>query len=1681
MKKFCLFIIAFIFIFSLNVKAQSNSSDTYHMPDYDTLRVFLVFAELTGDPQYDDYHNNWLPGQLPYNPNDYFDTEFNGAENINSYNTKYYYQASFGDFVVLGDYYPELVQIDISQGYGKRLNEVIDYLHNLPGSDIITAHGKSVNSNYFDEWETPTGRGTPEVGITNERIDVLMILWRVNSNVNTTTGGSIFTGPYTRQLKNKIGFDEVIVFRNKYSSINKGFQHEYAHSLLGNNLFHTAGNVMGNWHFITGMGGYSSLCYSASIDKCYSAYERRRLDWIPDGATNIIRAVNPQNGNEVNADLIYGDALPVTNGEFLIRDFVSTGDAIRIKLPYLQTENPDALDQWLWIENRQKKEENIDVNGVSPKGIYAYIQVGKETLTGSSSDVYYSNGKANYAYFLHPYGNYDFHISNLKSPKNGADSMALFGQDIEAFINNSKSGTISFNTADDINPFTGYNFYEEGAFNLVDPNGSDYDEIYRNEILLPNEVIVNGSPLPPEDLDYQGYTVFGTAYDAFTIDGNKKISIGSNPASNPVMTYQTGYGHTTPPYDNPQTHDNRKIYLNGLSVELLEQYGNGDIKVKIKYNDFDVANDTRWCSDIVLNEKVNLLSDNTILIDQGLMATRPVNPIVFSGEKIFASPTVFTCNDGSEFIQNENSTVIVDNGSTLHLKGGSKYIIKEGAELIIKPGEHLKIDACAEIVIEGTGKLITQEGVKLEIEDGAILAFENALQNIQIHASVNIPAGYIDPRVILPPAYIISSSNEQWNNKNYKIYSNIVIENGADLDIINSSISVHHEKDIIINTGGKLIIDNSTVTALTDCGCTDLWKGITVLGNSELPQWSESNQGVLEIMNNAVIEHAEYAVTVGSLFFNPNNGINGGIVKLSNVTFKDNERAVYFYEYQNYAFNNPELEQPNASYISNCTFETTDYLANIGKYPKSFVTLYGVDGVTTYQSSFTNSNPEAYSDNEKGKGVKLISANSSVIQSNFQNLRYGIFTQGTSDYYVLNIKENSFTDNITGIYAEAAGNYTVYDNDFEIPGTYASTGIEAYYNTETFTIEENRFTSYYGGNETGIYAAENSANLNLYKNTFSGIKGGIVLYNNPNLQVECNEFTDCYYGVYFNEEGGYWAQGTIRYPAGNKFSNNFNYHLYAWEDAYSYFHDSDLSNPLHATLTNDYVTLIEVHPDYYGINECLSHFGGGGGGGISIEMLAGIDEEINENEIILASITDGGDTEGTVEDVENAEPDEALKLRNKLLEKSPNLSDTVMINATTTEDVLPSIMLTQVLSENPQAAKSGDIKDALDNRANQLPYYMRDAIDMGRFSTSLKEDIESEIAILKTERARIYSALLAKYSSDTTQTSQDSLLLLMQNETDLRDQYRLMSYYMSKKDRVNAQNVFNSIPDNFELSAKEENEYNAMTELNNVLFNLIDEEKSLFGADSSQVQIFRTLSEDTITYAGAYARGIMTLIDTVDHISVFPMPEEGGDKGGNPDPIFYPETFAVYPNPANDYFIIEYALSEKESVKDISIALFDNAGTELMNFDVKTQANQFLAECEHLKEGIYWCRKFNKGKVIEEEKVIIGRGGTASVSNRYSGSDNTTGYELVNNNNNFKIYPNPAKDYFFITYNLNEIQTEEIIIQITDSKGVVIKEIRLDKSSNKQTISSSDWVKGVYNISLRIDDDIVETNKLIIK
>ncbi len=670
-KKYLIFILSILYLFiGIDIPGQ-DSHNGYWLPVTDTLRIFLIYAELTNDPDDPGIFNGWKAGALPPDPGFLFDHRLLPGEEPEGMISKYYYQASFGKYIVLADYYPEIVSIDYSKVIGRGFNQVLDKIADTNADDIITRHGYSINSGDFDLITTSI-YGSPKEKKPDLMIDMVMVIWRVNSKMTRhLSAGFCVPGRKMYAMKDMKGMNSYSSFVNKDYRHYSIIRHEFSHMLLGGNNFHTGGSGAGTKTFMSSAGGYAMLSSFNKSAPVYCAFDRRRLGWKHSDNRFQISARDPVSGEEINADLVYLQDFHHGSNEFILRDFVQTGDVIRIELPYLQAFSNKVQKQWLWLENHQKIEGNIDHEKDTRKGLYAYIQVGKEILSGLGT----YGGNCNYTWPVSAFGNYDFRIDEEAK---------------ESMISNDLS-----------NPFTGYNNLIYGAYDLKDRDGL----IYRDELFLAKNLKVNGEYPDSSVFNIGTYPLFGTSMDAFQPGG--KIGIDRNPVAVPVMTYQTSSSVRARPRA-PTAIDNRTIHLNGISVEFTEQLADGSIKLKIRWDDRSVEKNVRWCGDIYLHEELTLEKSARILLDQGITPQKPMDPLEFNGQVVFTDSTRFTLTGGSGIRMKRRSKIIVDNNSTLILDPGSIIDIDRGAKLIITESGNLIIHPEAKIT--GKGKIIFMNG-----------------------------------------------------------------------------------------------------------------------------------------------------------------------------------------------------------------------------------------------------------------------------------------------------------------------------------------------------------------------------------------------------------------------------------------------------------------------------------------------------------------------------------------------------------------------------------------------------------------------------------------------------------------------------------------------------------------------------------------------------------------------------------------------------------------------------------------------------------------------------------------------------------------------------------------------------------------------------------------------------------
>jgi hypothetical protein len=90
--------------------AQFSSENGYSIPVKGVVRVLLIFAENTTTFTQNSSIAGFGKGVLPSDANDHFDPSFTPGVEPTAFLSKYFYQASFGQYIVIGDYLDHTVE-----------------------------------------------------------------------------------------------------------------------------------------------------------------------------------------------------------------------------------------------------------------------------------------------------------------------------------------------------------------------------------------------------------------------------------------------------------------------------------------------------------------------------------------------------------------------------------------------------------------------------------------------------------------------------------------------------------------------------------------------------------------------------------------------------------------------------------------------------------------------------------------------------------------------------------------------------------------------------------------------------------------------------------------------------------------------------------------------------------------------------------------------------------------------------------------------------------------------------------------------------------------------------------------------------------------------------------------------------------------------------------------------------------------------------------------------------------------------------------------------------------------------------------------------------------------------------------------------------------------------------------
>jgi len=869
-----------------------------------------------------------------------------------------------------------------------------------------------------------------------------------------------------------------------------------------------------------------------------------------------------------------------------------------------------------------------------------------------------------------------------------------------------------------------------------------------------------------------------------------------------------------------------------------------------------------------------------------------------------------------------------------------------------------------------------------------------------------------------------------WDGTMIKL-GDVIVETDAVLTIT-GNVAFSQDANLFVEKGGTLIIDGGHLTSL----CNPTWKGVDVWGDINKTQYYNppqvrQEQGVIRIINGGKISYAKQAIeTIRYINDIADLTTSGGIVIINDGNIENCIEGVVFYPYENFY---PDKSYPQTNWSR---FNKAHFI-NDQVYPEAQIYFNGVAGITIRGSNFDNKVPVSILQNTTqgiysyNSGFSVSQTDlppyptGGSIQSTFKGFDYGIYALSGRKAEYMSIRSSVFEDNKRSIYLSSIetavinqnefrvrDNFSKYDDDTDLIGLYLDN------QSSNFTIEENQFysklpySSLLSKKCVGIVVNNSGQQPNeLYNNSFDKLTVGIEAIGEnrdaegAGLCIKCNDFNECVTDIYValdenpsSYQGIALKQGEVApepppgtepdptISAGNTFSakydNTINY--FNEEDCYPIIYTFHGNNntpfkiepyPIYPPLPS---THINLSPDTYVTfnsknDACPSSIGG------SINTT--LDKVELENEIIIAEsymdtlnmLVDGGDTESLNWDVQMSFPGEALEIRQLLLNESPYLSDTVMKSAIGKENVLPNAMIRDVLTANPQSAKSPEVLKTINGRINPMPDYMMDEIMQGATVYGSRELVEQQLVLHKTKRDKSLTKLLRHYRSDTLNqaASTDSIIVLLQSQLYPESQYELAMLYVNRNDSINAFATLENINTNFDLTQKQAVVHALYADLLTIQWEM--KKTNALLPDSLQINELFDIASYLKTKPGTYALNMLIRAGELLYeepvyfpptFKVKPIWNLNGKKE-NKKPSF----LMVFPNPAVSYLTAEYLI--QEDVTRAFVTLCDMEGKVLKKIDLPNKQSQIIVPTDGCSAGTYVLKLIGNGKVIDSKKVVI--------------------------------------------------------------------------------------------------------------
>ncbi len=830
------------------------------------------------------------------------------------------------------------------------------------------------------------------------------------------------------------------------------------------------------------------------------------------------------------------------------------------------------------------------------------------------------------------------------------------------------------------------------------------------------------------------------------------------------------------------------------------------------------------------------------------------------------------------------------------------------------------------------------------------------------------------------------NGNEVWDF-DIKLYTGVTIKSGRQLTL-KCKASFIDGKGFIVERGAKLIVDGGTITS----SC-NMWDGIFVWGDrtkSQNPWATNTDQGLVWVKNGALIENALDAISTikvdaaGVADWN----YTGGIVRCEgNSIFRNNRRAIQFLSFQNTHPTVPTIKLSNQSYISSCTFESTQHL-NWPYTPLNyFITMYDVQGIGIVGNTFQNvGNSNLYfEDYEKGGGIKSIDARYSIaplclnggctsIQRNkFKNLWYGINAESSNSMQTISVTKTDFENCLFGVYLNSLANVTLSENSFIVGQNLATDpnhkdAYGSYFdNVPSFNFDGNTYNTAVNGEIGSIVRNSGAIENYVYNNDYNHLINACQALDNNDgglledgLRINCNDFHTNDYDILEGDVGlpttALNPNTNVGFYQGRCFPTNTPNPLLLARNTFENNCVSNNENMFYVNKTSTQPILYGRHYNSDHNPSCADQLVMVSSCGTAPQwnkttfcpsltncnppcQLANL-ATINASLGALKALYDGGNSATLISQINT---NTVAAMKGQLTSLSPNLSDDALrayigkANSTTQADIGDVLVLNALVSQY--------VVDKINQLATAQKTYLLNRIAPYQATNySPRGNLDAQMSQKLAEYNYAKSSLINQYltASAYDSTGLDSAIALLNQQTTKEWRMELCQAYIAKGNGTNATAVKNELQSSYSELAQ----WCALQSIQITMLGYTEGAYRMTTDTTLKLQV-QTIANSNDRYAALPAKAMLGKVFPAYTTEVAVAVRSANPRIANTINKTNP-SYSLYPNPALQSITINGWLD-----KNCSIEIFNTVGQQLKQVNVASQQIEYTIDCSKLMNGLY--------------------------------------------------------------------------------------------------------------------------------